>query len=102
MVYKKKMTANYQEALIGSLKDPQEALAYLNAALEENDMPEVFLLALRNVAEAHNIRKLSEETKLNRESLYKLLSKKGNPELRSLYPILNALGLKLAVELKAI
>ena len=47
----KKITT-YQEDLIESLKDPREAAAYLNAAMEEDDRA-VFLLALRNVEEAH-------------------------------------------------
>lgn len=41
----------YQADLIESLHEPREAEAYLNAALEEEE-PELFLLALRNVAEA--------------------------------------------------
>jgi DNA-binding phage protein len=40
----------YQKDLIEALKDPAEAAAYLNAALEDGDR-ETFLLALR-VAEA--------------------------------------------------
>jgi DNA-binding phage protein len=47
-----KRTTTYQEDLIEDLKDPREAAAYLNAAMEEGDR-ELFLLALRNVAEAH-------------------------------------------------
>jgi len=42
----------YQKDLIEALKNPAEAAAYLNAALEEVDR-ETFLLALRNVAEAN-------------------------------------------------
>ncbi|MBI4042752.1 MAG: putative addiction module antidote protein [Deltaproteobacteria bacterium] len=97
---KKKNIASkdYQEYLIESLKDPKEAAAYLNAALEEEDMPELFLLSLRNVADAHGVQWLAEETHLNRENLYRMLSKKGNPVLSSLYEVLGALGLKLAIE----
>ena len=40
----------YQADLIESLRDAREAEEYLNAALEEDD-PELFLLALRNVLE---------------------------------------------------
>ena len=90
---------SYQEELIESLKDPIEAAEYLNAALEDGD-PEVFLLALRDVVGARGggMTSLAEKTKLNRESLYRMLSKKGNPELRSLGALLDALGLRLAVE----
>lgn len=100
MAKAKKGSASYHEDLIESLKDPEEAVGYLRAALEESDMPEVFLVALRNVAEARGISRLAQETHLNRENLYKMLSKQGNPELGSLYAILDALGLKLSVELK--
>ncbi|MGH7207453.1 MAG: addiction module antidote protein [Nitrospiraceae bacterium] len=87
----------YQADLIESLRDLREAEAYLNAALEEED-PELFLLALRNVAEAQGgVAQLAEKTKLNRESLYKMLSQRGNPELRSLDALLHALGFRLAV-----
>lgn len=93
------MTKNkaYQEYLIESLRDQREAEEYLNAALEEED-PELFLLALRNVAEAQGgVAQLAEKAKLNRESLYKMLSERGNPELRSLEALLHALGFRLAV-----
>ena len=92
----KKRTA-YQPDLIESLRDAGEAKEYLNAALEEDD-PELFLLALRNVAEAQGgVGQLAEKAKLNRESLYKMLSERGNPELRSLDALLHALGFRLAV-----
>lgn len=91
---------SYQEYLIKSLKDPVEAEAYLNVALEEGD-PQLLLLALRNVAEANGgMAKLAKKTSLNRENLYRLLSLKGNPEYSSLCTILNTLGFKLAATLK--
>jgi len=92
-----KKSKAYHPDLIESLRDPREAEHYLNAALEEDD-PELFLLALRNVAEAQGgVAQLAEKTKLNRESLYKMLSERGNPELRSLDALLHALGFRLAV-----
>jgi probable addiction module antidote protein len=92
----KKSTA-YQPDLIERLRDPQESQEYLNAALEKNDS-ELFLLALRNVAEAQGgVAQLAEKAKLNRESLYRMLSERGNPELRSLEALLHALGFRLAV-----
>ena len=59
-----KRSVDYRETLIESLKDPAEAIAYLRAALEEDDMPEVFLLALRNVAEARGMQRLAREAHL--------------------------------------
>ena len=96
----KKRTKNYQEELLKALSNTDEAAEYLNAALEDGD-PEVFLLALRNVAEARGgIKKIAERAKLNRENLYRILSKTGNPELHSLQSILETLGLKLAIEVQ--
>jgi probable addiction module antidote protein len=89
----------YSEHLKEAFADPLEAASYLNSAMEEGDK-ELFLLALRNVAEARlgGMSKLAEATGLNRESLYRMLSGKGNPELKSLDKLLHALGLKIAVE----
>lgn len=92
-----KKSKAYQPDLIESLQDAGEAEEYLNAALEDGD-PELFLLALRNVAEAQGgVAQLAEKAKLNRESLYKILSERGNPELKSLDALLHALGFRLAV-----
>jgi probable addiction module antidote protein len=89
---------SYRENLLESLKDPEEAAHYLNACLEDNDA-RVFLLALRDVADARGgVRSLSRAANLNRESLYRMLSKAGNPSLDSLSSVLNACGLRLAVQ----
>ncbi|TKB66941.1 MAG: putative addiction module antidote protein [Nitrospira sp.] len=80
-----------------SLRDAREAEEYLNAALKEDD-PELFLRALRNVAEAQGgVASLAEKTKLNQESLYRMLSERGNPEFRILEALLHALGFRHAV-----
>lgn len=80
------------------MKDPAEAAGYLTACLEDGD-PQVFLLALRDVAEAHGgIRTVSRNAKLNRENLYRMLSESGNPSLGSLAAVLSACKLRLAVE----
>lgn len=96
----KKITTSYQEDLIEALKDHREAAAYLNAAMEEDDRA-VFLLALRNVAEAHGgITSVAEKARLNRENLYRMLSKKGNPEMKSLLCLLQSMDMKLTIEPK--
>ena len=92
-----KPTKSYQESLIQSLKDPEEAAEYINAALGEGDL-DIFLLALRNVAEAHGMTSVSRRAKLNRVSLYSMLSKRGNPEFQSVLQLLSSWGLKLEVQ----
>ena len=96
----KKRTKSYEQGLMGSLKDPKEAAAYLNAHLddEEDDAEEMFLLAMRDVAKAHGFGDLAKSTSLGRESLYKALSSSGNPKFSTLRSLLKAMGLKLSVE----
>jgi probable addiction module antidote protein len=94
-----KASRPYKEELLKALRDPAEAAEYLSAALEE-DSDELFLLALRNVAEAHGMKKLAEDAQLNRESMYRMLSEQGNPRLASLTAILRQLGLKLSVKVE--
>jgi probable addiction module antidote protein len=90
-------SASYDDYLIESLKDHLLAKEYLKAALEDDD-PRVFLLALRNVAQANGVSKAAADSKLNRESLYRMLSGRGNPSLRSLGALLRSLGFRLTVE----
>ena len=91
-------SGDYQVSLIERLRDPIEAAAYLDAALEDGDRA-VFLLAIRNVIQAFGgMTQIARRTGLNRENLYRVLSEQGNPELNSLEKLLKALGLRLAVE----
>ena len=88
----------YRDELLKAIKDPDEAAHYLNACLQDEN-PKVFLMALRDVAEAHGgMRKLSQRAELNRESLYRMLSGRGNPSLGSLVSVLQELGLHLRVQ----
>lgn len=89
---------SYDDFIIERLKDRVLAAGYLSDALEE-DEPELLLIALRHVVAANGgMKKLAAKTKLSRESLYKMLSKKGNPGIYSLQAIFNALGFRLCVE----
>ena len=93
----KKITEKYENNLKADLRDPIEAAEYLNAALEDGSQ-EVFLMALKDVANAKGISEIARQTKLNRENLYRILSTQGNPKLKSLNSVLHSVGLKLSVE----
>jgi probable addiction module antidote protein len=94
-----KLTKSYQESLLQALQNPQEAAEYLTAALEDGDSA-VFLLALRNVADAQGMKTVANKAQLNRENLYRMLSEQGNPQLGSLRDLLDALNLRLAITVK--
>ncbi|VEN74552.1 conserved hypothetical protein [Candidatus Desulfarcum epimagneticum] len=93
---------NYRELVTEKMKDPGEAAEYLRRSLDEyfrDGNTEAFLMALRTVAEARGgITKLSKHTELNRQTLYRTLSKKGNPKINTLRSILHSLGFRLSIE----
>jgi probable addiction module antidote protein len=93
------LTKDYRESLLQALQDPQEAAAYLTAALEEGDSA-TFLLALRDVADARGMGSLAAKAQLNRDNLSRILSEPGNLQLDSLTALLDALDLRLAVAVK--
>ncbi|MCJ2021130.1 MULTISPECIES: addiction module antidote protein [unclassified Methylobacterium] len=78
------------------LRSPEDAAAYLSAALEEKD-PAAFRRALGDVARAGRMSAVAEATGLGRESLYKALSQTGNPSLETVQRVVAALGFSLAV-----
>lgn len=94
-----KRTIDYDEWLLTQLKDPDAAAAYLNEHLIADgvDADELFLIALRNVAQAHGVSRVAAAAELGRESLYKALSAGGNPKLSTLIGVLKAVGLQLSI-----
>jgi probable addiction module antidote protein len=94
-----RLTKTYRESRLQALQEPNEAAEYLTAALEAGDTA-VFLLALRDVADARGISTLAAKAQLNRENLYRMLSEHGNPQLDSLTALLDSLDLRLAVAVK--
>lgn len=96
---KRKTSVAHGEAMVRRLrKDPEFAAEYLKAALEDSDEPRVLLLALRHLAQAHGIAKVAKAAGIERESLYRALSEKGNPRLSTLVAVTKVIGLRLTVE----
>jgi probable addiction module antidote protein len=82
--------------------DRELAVEYLKAAMESLDDPNdraAGLLALRTVAEAYGgLGAVAAEAGISREALYRALSAKGNPTLKTILAVLKAVGMKLSVE----
>ena len=89
---------SHEEATVESFrKNPAFAAEYLNSILEDGDQEEL-MLALRRMSQAFGgVQKLAKEAKLNANTLYRTLSPKGNPELKSLRSVLRAMGMQLTV-----
>lgn len=99
---KTKKSVSYEEGLMERLKDPQYAAGYLETSMndKESNPEELFLIALRDVAKAYGFTHIAKKSHLGRESLYKALSKKGDPRLSTLTSVLDAIGLKFSIQLK--
>ncbi len=88
-------TKDYQEFLLKQLQDSDLAAEYLSSAIQDGNIEE-FLIALKNVAEAHGgIGLIAKMTKLNRQSMYKMFSEDGNPTISSLLLVLKAIGINV-------
>ena len=94
---------SHHEREVAELRADRElAVEYLKAAMESLDDPDdraAGLLALRTVAEAYGgLGAVAFEAGISREALYRALSAKGNPTLKTILAVLKAVGMKLSVE----
>ncbi|NKB24828.1 MAG: transcriptional regulator [Kiritimatiellae bacterium] len=62
----------------------------------------LFLICLRDIAHAQGISQVAQDSKLNREHLYRILSESGNPQRASLNALLHSLGLKITIEAESV
>jgi probable addiction module antidote protein len=97
---KTKTVASHDDIMKKRLREDDEfAIEYLKAALEDTEEPKVLLIALRRIAEARGgLGKIAKVAGIERESLYRALSPKGNPRLSTLVAVTRALGFSLTVE----
>jgi probable addiction module antidote protein len=103
MMRKLKGVASHHEQEVAELSADRElAVEYLKAAMESLDNPNdraAGLLALRTMAEAYGgLAVVAREAGISRESLYRALSPKGNPTLKTLLAVLKTVGLRLSVD----
>ncbi len=76
------------------IRDDADVAAYIEAALEDGDH-RVLAAVLGDIARAKGMTHVAREAGLGRESLYKSLSEKGNPEFSTVLRVLKALGIRL-------
>lgn len=93
---------SHNERSIEELREDRGyAIAFLQLAMESLDNPEErggALLSIRAVAEAYGgLAPVAAQAGISRESLYRSLSPKGNPTLKTLVAVLKTLGLRLSV-----
>ncbi|MCU1305147.1 MAG: addiction module antidote protein [Candidatus Sulfotelmatobacter sp.] len=89
------MLKQYRPRLMEQLAIPSEAQHYVNAALK--DSTEMFLEAVKDVAQAHQMAAVAKKAGVGREGLYHSLSKKGNPSWKTVLSVLKSAGLEIHV-----
>ena len=93
---KPKVVKSFELDLMEKLRDPEFASAYIMSAVVDNDL--AFLpIALGDVAKAHGISKLADETGINRRTLYTVFDKTGNPSFELVMQIMQSLGMEVQV-----
>ncbi|MBA0020294.1 putative addiction module antidote protein [Xenorhabdus nematophila] len=91
----------HDDAMVQLLReDPEFAQYYLHQAfvdMDEEGGQEAFLMALRHVVEARGgMAQIADKAGVSRETLYRTLSPKGNPTLKTLRNIIAATGFPLS------
>ena len=76
------------------LETQEDIIAYLNAALEEDD-PAILQAALGDIAKARGMSSIAREAGVGRESLYKSLRLDGNPSWKTITKVLAVLDIRL-------
>jgi DNA-binding phage protein len=93
---------DFNDLLMESLRDPEDARIFVSIALEEYEEDgdtEAFLLALKDATEAQGgIDKITEHTNLSQQDVLDFFANKDNPRFDILEAILKALGFRLSVE----
>ena len=97
---KKKITfAKYDTAEI--INDKEDVIAFLEFALEEND-PDFLLRTLDAIARSKGMTKIAKELNLDRKGLYKSLAPDGNPSFKTIFKLIDILGLQIKLTKKAV
>ena len=93
---------SHEVAVVDSVRrDRKLAAAYLDEVLTDGDQKEL-MVALRRLSDAFGgVSALAQQAGLNPTTLYRTLSVDGNPELRTLRALLQAMGLRLSVSVAA-
>ena len=95
---KKKITfSEYDPAKY--IEDKEDVIAHLEVALEEND-PDFLLRTIGDIARSKGMSHIARELGLDRKGLYKSLAPDGNPSFKTVFKLLDILGLRIKLESK--
>ena len=76
-------------------------VAYLESVLEKND-PDFLLSAFGDIARSKGMSKIARELNLDRKGLYRSLAPDGNPSFKTIFKLIDLLGLSVKLEHKSV
>ena len=82
------------------IETKEAVIAFLECALEEND-PDFLLRTIGHIARSKGMTQIAKELNVDRVGLYKSLAPDGNPSFKTVFKLLDLLGLRLKIELKS-
>jgi len=82
------------------INSKEDVIAVLEAAIEEND-PDFLLSVFGDIARSRGMSKIAGELNLDRKGLYKALAPDGNPSFRTVFKLLDLLGMRVRLEPKS-
>jgi len=82
------------------IETKEDVIALLGVALEEND-PDLLLSIMGDIARSKGMAQIARELKLDRKGLYKSFAPDGNPSFKTVFKLLDVLGLRMKVESKS-
>jgi len=82
------------------INSKEDVIAMLEVALEEND-PNFLLSVIGDIARSKGMAKIARELNLDRRGLYKSLAPEGNPSFKTVYNLINVLGMRMKLEQKS-
>jgi probable addiction module antidote protein len=89
----------YDWDMADHINTKEEVFAYLEGALEEHDM-ETFFDVVGAIARSKGMAQIAKDLGLNRESLYKSLSREGNPSFATIAKVIDLLGYRIEIKQK--
>jgi len=82
------------------INSKEDVIAFLEGALEEND-PDFLLRTIGHIARSKGMSQIARELNITRKGLYKALAPDGNPSFKTVFKLLDILGLQVKLEQKA-
>lgn len=78
----------------------EAVIAFLEGAIEDGD-PDFLLSVVGDIARSKGMSQIARELNLDRKGLYKALTPDGNPSFKTVFKLLDLLGLRIKLEPKS-